>query len=144
MPCILAEIGMTILGIVTLVRGRITVVQSKELRGIPAYLVGVLLLGTYPLIIVTAFTAGAVAALTDHADVAMSAGAACEFGSVAVILLTCVVIALVWGRDPNAAAAPPNWIPQPDYSAHRPSPPMDPSNPYAPPPDMGPNYPYQK
>jgi hypothetical protein len=144
-PCILAEIGMTILGIVTLVRGRITVVRSKELRGIPAYLVGVLLVGTYPLIFMTAFTAGIVAVLTGNdLQAAKSAGAACEFGSVAFILLASVVLALIWGHDSNGATPLPPWTAPVNQSPIPPSLPMDPNNPYAPPPDTGPTYPYQK
>ena len=144
MACLLAEIGMTILGIVTLIRGRVTVIRDREVRGIPAYVVGVLLLGTYPTIFATAFTAGVIAALTGNVDKATQIGAACEFGSVVLILVASSVIAFVWGRRPGEMPPQPpaNWDALSPGSG-QPTPPMDPKNPYAPPAGNWPQNPYR-
>ena len=149
MGCLLAEIAMTIMGIVTLVRGRITIIRDKEVRGIPAYLVGVLLVGTFPLVIVAAIAGGVIAALSGQPENAAQAGAAGEFGSVLFILVASAIIAAVWGGHPSAAppTPPANWGPPPGgYSppGGYPTPPMDPNNPYAPPPGNWPQDPHQR
>jgi hypothetical protein len=66
MGCILAYIAMTIGGIIAVAKGKITIVAGREVRGLPAYLIGALLIGTFPIIFVSAFTAGVVMALTGN------------------------------------------------------------------------------
>src|SRR4051812_30948683 len=54
MMCVL-QILSIIYGIMTLVRGRFSVGKTKEVRGAPAYVIGVVLLATIPVGIVAFF-----------------------------------------------------------------------------------------
>ena len=56
------EIAMTVLGIVTLAKGRAEFIGGKVVRGAPAYAVGALLAFTWPLVFLTGLAASLVAA----------------------------------------------------------------------------------
>lgn len=47
--CCIAEIAMSVFGLVTLIRGQFSLSRSKVVRGTPAYIIGGLLLSTLPI-----------------------------------------------------------------------------------------------
>jgi len=52
--CCVLEILSVVYGIMTLVRGRFSLSKHKEVRGVPAYVIGVILLATIPVAVVAA------------------------------------------------------------------------------------------
>ena len=144
--CLIIEIIMTILGVVALFRGEVRVIGKNPVRGWPAYLIGALMAATLPLALATGVVVAVVIVasgervdLKTQAPLFMLGDAGIVFG----ILVTSIVLSLVCAKEP----APPGFAQHTDSNASfppRPSPPMDPNNPYAPPPDTGPNYPYQR
>lgn len=53
--CCLVEIALLAIGLVTLIRGKLTLTRNKVVLGTPAYLVGCLLASTMPVVVVASF-----------------------------------------------------------------------------------------
>ncbi len=54
----LVEVGMFVFGIMTLVKGRISLSRNKAVTGAPAYVIGALLTATLPVAVLVAFGLG--------------------------------------------------------------------------------------
>ncbi len=131
--CLIAEIVMTIFGIVTLVKGKFTLSRNKIVTGPPAYAIGVLLTATLPLLLVVGLVVGVVIgfnAAAHHQPMPdMSKFAVFDFAGVGLVLLGVVLIAASCGKPPQRKPL----VNFDDVAAPRSFPPPDPNNPYSPP-----------
>jgi len=121
------EIGMLIAGITTLARGELKLGNNWTIRGMPAYLIGVILTATLPLIAAIGFVAGFMMGLTGNEE-SLPWLAAVDLGGVALSGIACMIVAALAGDSekadqPQSAATP--------YLPPLVSRPMDPANPYA-------------
>jgi heme/copper-type cytochrome/quinol oxidase subunit 2 len=57
------EIAMLVMGIITLFKGQIKLSKNRLVTGLPAYIIGIILAGTVPLIMVIGFVIGFNAAM---------------------------------------------------------------------------------
>jgi hypothetical protein len=98
MLCLIAEIAMAIFGIITLVKGKFSLTQNRVVKGIPAYVIGIILTATFPVILCVGFFAGIVMTILAHGrqpDVQQlkMIGFFLEIGTVFVISLIVLVLA---------------------------------------------------
>jgi F0F1-type ATP synthase membrane subunit c/vacuolar-type H+-ATPase subunit K len=98
MLCLIAEIAMTIFGIITLVKGKFSLTKNRVVKGIPAYAIGIILTATFPVLFCGGLFIGIVMAILAHGrqpDVQKlkMAGFFLEIGLVLVISLVVLVIA---------------------------------------------------
>ena len=92
---------MLIFGLIALVRGRFLLTRATEVRGVPARIIGVVLILPFPLTFAAGIVWGAILlAQGKTAQVSDAQGAAwfLQFGIVAICILTVVVIALATGK----------------------------------------------
>ena len=124
------EIGMLIAGITALSRGEVKLGNNWVIRGMPAYLMGIILTATLPLIAGIGFVSGFMMGLTGNEE-ALPMLACVDLGGVALSAVACLIIAAL---APNTAEAE-QVAPTPTSSAPYVPPfisrPMDPANPYA-------------
>ena len=125
---------MTIFGIVTLVKGRISLTRNKVVSGTPAYAIGILLTATLPIVIVFGFCLGLYLGM-QAASHGRAPPTAMDFIWVdaAVVLIMAalaVIIAVASGKPPRDES--PRDFQTEDVSPFPPaSPPSDPENPYS-------------
>jgi hypothetical protein len=139
--CVLAELGMTIFGIVTLVKGQIRVSGKNTVRGVPAYLIGGLLTSTIPIMFALGFAFGLFVGITGRdmdAPEMRTIFAGLEVAGVLSILLTCLFASWMFGSEPMGQGAQATSystahpFQDPDFNKPPPQS-FDPRNPYAPP-----------
>lgn len=94
------EIAMTVLGIVTLVKGQIEFVGGKVVRGAPAYTVGALLSLTCPLVLLAGFVFGLVAEKTQFDLQSPYWPMAVEVATIAIIAVASFVITATAAKEP--------------------------------------------
>ncbi len=92
MLCLIAEIAMTIFGIITLVKGKFSFTQNRVVKGIPAYAIGIILTATFPVLFCGGFIIGIIMTILAHGrqpDIQQvkMIGYFLEIGSVLVISL---------------------------------------------------------
>lgn len=125
------EIGMLIAGITALSRGEVKLGNNWIIRGMPAYLIGIILTATLPLIAGIGFVSGFMMGLTGN-EKALPMLACVDLGGVALSAVACLIVAAF---APNAEAddqvAAPAPTPSTPYVPPFISTPMDPANPYA-------------
>ncbi len=63
---LIAEIGMTIFGIIALTRGKFSLTRNRVVKGIPAYAIGIILTATFPVLFCAGFFAGIVMTILAH------------------------------------------------------------------------------
>jgi hypothetical protein len=149
MLCIL-EVGLFVFGIVTLVKGEFQVSGDRVVTGLPAYMIGLIMMATLPMILVTAIVIGIVQEMQNP-----NGGGAFDFGYVLVDIGGLVVAGALIGTI-GWLSGKPRYQPvagmygqpmpyyQPPSSDHPiagsfghptnyPPPPQDPANPYNPP-----------
>ena len=90
--CLIAEIAMTIFGIITLAKGKFSFTRNRVVKGIPAYAIGIILTATFPILIGVGFIIGFVMTILAHGrqpdmQQLKTIGFFLEIGSVLVILL---------------------------------------------------------
>ena len=117
------QIGMFIVGIIALVRGRFKLSKNKEVTGGKARLVGLILLAPFPL----AFCAGVLLAIASGGNVEPSTALLVDVSLTFGGLITAIVVALAVAKPPQAPAASLRSGFAPPVNA----PPADPNNPYA-------------
>jgi hypothetical protein len=129
MLCIV-EIAMTIFGIVTLTKGRISFSKRKVVTGGPAYLIGAMLTATFPVTLAIGMVYGFMRAAggQDPTDIPLGAFLI-DVAVVAIIGVGAAIVAAMFGGPPDAAPANPAAA---DLSDQPLGPPKDPDNPYAP------------
>lgn len=149
--CLIVEIIMTIMGIIALVKGELKVIGKHPVRGVPAYIIGGLMTATLPMAFAVGFIVGFVLAVRGQAanvQENMPLIAGLEAAVVIGNLLVCIVLSAIFAKEPPPPGALPQGFPQfPNQDTGyppRPSPPMDPTNPYTPPPGDWPQNPYHK
>jgi hypothetical protein len=102
---LLLEIGMLVFGIVTLVKGRITLSGAKVVTGAPAYVIGGLLTATLPMALVIGVGLGffvGMQAAAQHRPMPPLEGAIwVDIGVVLLMGLICVVIAMGSAKLPE-------------------------------------------
>jgi hypothetical protein len=136
MLCV-AEIGMLVWGIITLVKGKFKLSSRKVAVGGPAYFIGVLLILPLPVAFVIGFAIGAAQAagggdvnLQDPGQVLMYAGI--ELAVVLGLFLLALLVYAATAKDPSTLQAPGQY-PYPYGPNAPPGSMQDPGNPYSPP-----------
>jgi hypothetical protein len=103
MLCLIAEITMTIFGIITLAKGKFSFTRNRIVKGIPAYVIGIILIATFPVILSAGFITGVVMTILAHGrqpdmQHLKTIGVFLELGSVLVISLIVFAIACISSR----------------------------------------------
>jgi hypothetical protein len=96
--CLIAEIAMTIFGIITLVKGKFSLTQNRVVTGVPAYAIGIILTAAFPVLFCGGFFIGIVMTILAHGrkpdmQLLQRIGYFLDIGSVLGILLIVLVIA---------------------------------------------------
>jgi hypothetical protein len=141
--CCIAEIAMSIFGIVTLARGKFSLTRGRVITGLYAYLIGIILTLTLPLMLGIGFVVGIAIGINAGAQGRPIAGdemlkyAWLDMVFVPIIL---VIVGVIAAMAPKSSATPSNACQQPDGQLPRDIPPMG-DNPYASPYMMDPKGP---
>ena len=122
MLCIV-EIAMSVWGIVTLVKGRISLSKGKEITGTGAYLIGGLLAATLPVIFAIGIVYGIIRGMQGQTDIPIGT-IFVDIGVVALIGIGCAILASVYGGENASNPAP---IESNDSQPRQ----RDPNNPYS-------------
>jgi hypothetical protein len=128
--CCLAEIGMLVFGVITLVKGTFQFSRARIVRGAPAYAIGVILLLPLPVAFGIGAVIGAVvAARTGHAPTAQDLGpyGAIDVALVLLSLLASLVIALTTAQPADQQVLSLDMPPDGGPLNRT----IDPNNPYA-------------
>ncbi|HVX14459.1 MAG TPA: hypothetical protein VHC22_24950 [Pirellulales bacterium] len=128
--CCIAEIGMLVFGIVTLVKGSFTVSRNRVVYGTPAYIIGAILVMVLPTIFVIGLGLGIVMAAQGQAPSLDKPGALVAIDPAVVLLaLTAItIISFSSGQPAKGKKRAPTPL-QP--MGNPPFQPLDPNNPYA-------------
>jgi hypothetical protein len=97
----MCEIVMLIFGIITLIRGKFMLTRAKEVRGVPARIIGIFLVLPFPLSLALQFLAGIVLAIQGRQPTTQeikTIAVVIEFSMVAICFLTAVGIAIAYAR----------------------------------------------
>lgn len=129
--CCIAEIAMTVFGVLTLIKGQFMLSRSKVVVGRPAYAIGLILALTFPISMGIGFIVGFVMVLKlgrqPTADELLKLG-----GIDGIVVLLCLAtslaVALAYGKPQQPKSSP--FSPG---GTMTPFPPADPNNPYSPP-----------
>jgi|SRR5215469_14146232 len=128
MGCCIAEIAMFVFGIMTLVKGRFVLSRDRVVEGPPAYLIGAILVGTLPTIVLIAFVLGIMIALRTGRppvaqDVQPYAGIEIVVSLVSIAAVVTIGYLSTNSKQKRKTSRPP--VASPPYR------PADPNNPYA-------------
>ena len=97
----MCEIVMLIFGIITLIRGKFTLTRGKEVRGVPARVIGLVLMLPFPLSLALDLLAGIVLAILGKPPTEQEAttiGVVIEVCIVALCFITAIVMANVYSQ----------------------------------------------
>lgn len=127
--CCAVEVGMFVMGIITLVKGRITLSRNRVVEGGPAYIIGGILVAVLPLAFGTGILIGIVIAAKTGAAPTPQQIAPYAFIDVVVVLAALgasLAIGTYSGKKPRSSKpAAGLGTTNPPYR------PVDPNNPYA-------------
>jgi len=134
------EVALTIMGIVAIFKQKLQLGKGKVLTGIPAILVGLLMVATIPLVFCGVVVLMVVlGAMQQPPDAVSMWEIAVHLGVLAFIGLTAFVVTAIFGHPEEIAPINPNTYPTfadalpPNPNWPPPPPPADPKNPYSPP-----------
>ncbi len=107
---LVAEIFMLVFGIMALVTGKFTLTRARVVTGVPARVVGAILVLPLPLALVMGFLLGAVLVAQGKQitrDEVQKYAAPLELGIILICMLTAVIVAAITAHPPQKKGPPP-------------------------------------
>jgi len=108
--CLLLEIGMLVMGVVTLIKGRVALSRARIVTGAPAYIIGALLILPIPLLIGLGMILSVLLISQGIGPEEVAREAARRFGFLDLVIVVgvaviCFILGLCYGVDEATVAA---------------------------------------
>jgi hypothetical protein len=109
MCTIVTGLAMLVFGIIALVRGRFTLTRTKVVSGVPARIIGVILLMPLPLMLASGLLLGVIYGIQGkqpRAEDLQGIGAVLELGIIFLCFLAAVIVGVATARPPTRRRVP--------------------------------------
>jgi hypothetical protein len=119
--CLILELAMLVAGIVTLVRGRLELPGDKRVTGMPAYIVGGMLIASVPIFLALTIGVEVIAVLATGNE--LPPGSPLHFlGPLATLVILVAVLVVAHSNEdpPTEPRIPPHLDPNHPLSPYRP------------------------